>query len=176
MWEAAGRRGVRREEGTAMSRRSWDRVPRVPSLGKKWLAPALLAGLAATLSTLAAVHRPATAAGPKPDGKTIFRFDTFGDEQLWTDRLRMHEVIQSALDPQTAFDLGLKIDVDALPSKLRKQIRAGKVDLTDPATTVALIRLDAVVGIVGRVRKFRGRDQLREVGITCALCHSTVDN
>src|SRR5262245_44226448 len=72
-----------------------------------------------------------TAAQPK-DGQAIFRFDTFGDEQLWTDFLRMHEAV-ATVDPATALAVGLKVDVDALPSPLVAALRAGKVDLTDPA-------------------------------------------
>src|SRR5688572_708916 len=84
-------------------------------------------------------------------GREVFRYDTFGDERQWTDRLRMHEVIESAIDPLTALSLGLKVDADALPDELLAAIAAGAVDLTDPATTVALIQLDAVVGVVGTV-------------------------
>jgi hypothetical protein len=109
-------------------------------------------------------------------GQEIFRYDTFGDEQLWTDRLRMHQVIESSISPQTALALGLKVDADALPDALKAALRRGEVDLTDPAVTVALIKLDAVVGVVGKVEKVRGRDRLTEVGVTCALCHSTVDD
>jgi len=109
-------------------------------------------------------------------GQEIFRFHTFGDEQLWTDRLRMHEVIESTLDPTTALLLGLKVDVDALPEGVRAGIKSGDVDLGDPATTVTLIKLNAVVGVVGKVEQVDGRDRLTEVGITCALCHSTVDD
>src|SRR5215207_3397256 len=109
-------------------------------------------------------------------GREIFRYDTFGDEQQWTDRLRMHDVIESSLDPKTALDLGLKVDADALPDAPKGALQRGEVDLTDPATTVALIKLNAVVGVVGKVENVRGRDRLVEVGITCALCHSTVDD
>ena len=120
---------------------------------------------------------PMTAQAGPADGQTIFRFDTFGDEQLWTDQLQMHVVIESAVDPLTALQtLGLKVDVDAIPPEVQTAIRARRVDLTDPATTVALIRLNAVVGVVGKVERIRGRDRLTEVGITCALCHSTVDD
>ena len=130
-------------------------------------------GLALALSP----PRPAAAApDPVAQGGEIFRYHTFGDEQLWTDRLKMHQVIESSLDPQTALALGLKVDVDALPDSLVTAIQNGQVDLTDPATTVALIKLDAVVGVAGKVEEVGGRDRLTEVGITCALCHSTVDN
>src|SRR5688500_3790321 len=107
-------------------------------------------------------------------GRLVFRFDTFGDEQQWTDRLRMHEVIEQAVDPLTALQLGLKVDVDALPDEVVAAIVAGQVYLTDPATTLALIQLDAVVGVVGTVENVDGRDRLTKVGITCALCHSNV--
>ena len=105
------------------------------------------------------------------DGKTIFRFDTFGDEQLWTDVLRMHEVLPT-VDPKTALSVGLKVDVEALPRSIIAGLKANKVDLSDPAVTVELLRLNAVVGVKGTVRS----GQLTEVGITCALCHSTVDD
>jgi len=101
-------------------------------------------------------------------GKEIFRHDTFGDEQFWTGVLRMNEVIQSAVDPMTALSVGLKVDSEALPPGVLEN-----ANLSDPATTVALISLDAVVGIKGQVDK---QGKLLSVGITCALCHSTVDN
>jgi hypothetical protein len=109
-------------------------------------------------------------------GKDIFRFHTFGDESFWTDTLRMHEVIQSAVDPTTALSVGLKVDADALPAEVVQGIQAGTISLTDPATTVALIKLDAVLGIKGTVATVNGKDTLTAVGITCALCHSTVNN
>ena len=105
------------------------------------------------------------------DGQAIFRFDTFGDEQLWTDTLRMHEVIP-AVDPVTALAVGLKVDAEALPPGVVAALRAGQVDLTNPAVTVELLRLNAVVGVKGTVEDGR----LTKVGVTCALCHSSVDN
>jgi hypothetical protein len=106
-------------------------------------------------------------------GQLIFRYDTFGDEQLWTDVLRMHEVIPKAVDPKTALSVGLKVDVDALPPALIAALKAKEVKLDDPAVTVELIRLNAVVGLRGSVND---AGTLTKVGITCALCHSTVDN
>jgi mono/diheme cytochrome c family protein len=88
----------------------------------------------------------------------------------------MHEVIQSAVSPVAALSVGFKVDVDSLPQTVRDAIAAGKVDLTSPATTVTLLKLNAVVGLKGDVRTVNGRDTLARVGITCALCHSTVDN
>src|SRR5262245_50050404 len=122
---------------------------------------AILIGLAATRPTAEQV-----------DGQQIFRFDTFGDEQLWTNVLRMHEVIET-VDPATALRVGLKVDVDALPPSVIAALAAGQVDLTDPAVTTALLRLNAVVGVKGAVDT---SGHLTSVGITCALCHSTVDN
>jgi cytochrome c5 len=110
------------------------------------------------------------------DGQAVFRFDTFGDESHWTDTLRMHEVIRSAVDPTTALAIGLKVDADALPASVAQGIRDGSVDLNSPATTVALLKLNAVVGLQGKVEVVDGKDTLTRVGITCALCHSTVDN
>jgi mono/diheme cytochrome c family protein len=109
-------------------------------------------------------------------GKDIFRFDTFGDEVYWTDTLRMHEVIASGVSPKTALAVGLKVDSDALPESVKAAIAAGQVDLDDPATTVTLLKLNAVVGLQGTVETVAGADHLVRVGVTCALCHSTVDN
>lgn len=110
------------------------------------------------------------------EGRQIFRFDTFGDEAFWTDKLRMHEVISAAVDPVTALSVGLKVDGEALPAAVVDGIKNGSVDLNSPATTVALLKLDAVVGVKGTVQSVGGKDALVRVGITCALCHSTVDN
>jgi hypothetical protein len=106
------------------------------------------------------------------DGRAIFRFDTFGDEQLWTDVLRMHEAV-ATVNPATALAVGLKVDVDALPTPVIAALQAGQVDLTNPAVTVELLRLNAVVGVKGTVSE---TGQLTKVGITCALCHSSVDD
>jgi hypothetical protein len=104
-------------------------------------------------------------------GKEIFRYDTFGNESFWTDKLRLHEAIASAVDPTTALSVGLKVDADALPPGILKT-----ADLKSPATTVALLKLNAVVGVKGTVVSKDGKDTLTRVGITCALCHSTVDD
>src|SRR3954464_15317608 len=104
-------------------------------------------------------------------GQQIFRFDTFGDETFWTDTLRIHEVISAGVSPATALSVGLKVDADVLPPGLLES-----ADLNSPATTVALLKLNAVVGLHGTVESVGGRDTLTRVGITCALCHSTVNN
>ena len=113
--------------------------------------------------------------GPSPEelaeGKEIFRFDTFGDETFWTDTLRLHEVIQTTVSPLTALSVGLKVDADALPPGTLEG-----ADLNDPATTIALLKLNAVVGLQGTVETVNAKDTLTRVGITCALCHSTVNN
>lgn len=134
-----------------------------------------LIGAAATLFllVLTLVVSAAQPGSKLLDGLSIFRFDTFGDEQLWTKTLGMHEVIQSSVSPEAALGVGLKVDADALPPELKAALQAGQVDLTDPAVTVALLRLNAVVGVIGKVDD---AGQLTSVGITCALCHSTVDN
>lgn len=106
-------------------------------------------------------------------GKEIFRFDTYGDETFWTDTLRMHEVIRTSVSPATALSVGLKVDVDALPSSIKAALQNQTIDLNDPATTVALLKLGAVVGVIGHVD---ANNVLTGVGVTCALCHSTVDN
>jgi len=110
------------------------------------------------------------------EGKQTFRFDTFGSERQWTDTLRLHEVIASAVDPVTALSVGLKVDSSALPSEVVQGIQDGTVDLKSPATTIALLKLDAVVGMKGTVETINGKDALTRVGVTCAICHSTVDD
>lgn len=125
----------------------------------------------------AAVNDPdAAQAALVAQGRNIFRYDTFGDEAQWTDALGLHEVIAAAVDPVTALSVGLKVDAEALPAAVVAGIQDGSVDLKDPTTTVALLKLDAVVGVRGTVETVNGVDKLVRVGITCALCHSTVDN
>jgi mono/diheme cytochrome c family protein len=104
-------------------------------------------------------------------GKEIFRFDTFGDEQLWTDTLQLHNVVAGAVDPITALSVGLKVDSEVLPAGVLQT-----VDLTDPATTITLLKFNAVVGLQGDVQEINGKDTLVSLGTTCALCHSTVDD
>lgn len=109
-------------------------------------------------------------------GRRIFRFDTFGDETLWTDTLQMHEVVRTSVDPTTALEVGLKVDADALPPAIVTALQAGTLDLTSPSTTVALLKLNAVVGLKGKVEQVGATDTLTRLGVTCALCHSTVDD
>jgi cytochrome c2 len=114
-------------------------------------------------------------------GQETFRFDTFGDEDFWGDTLNLHQAIEGAklggvglgVSPTTALAVGLKVDVDALPASLIAALKEGKVNLNDPATTLALLKLNSVVGVTGF---FNEQGTLRSVGIQCALCHSTVDN
>jgi mono/diheme cytochrome c family protein/cytochrome c5 len=136
----------------------------------------------ALLATACGSHHDDRASTPAPDpaviaqGKQVFRHDTFGDETQWTDTLRLHEVIAAAVDPATALSVGLKVDAEALPPAVVAGIQDGSISLTSPATTVALLKLDAVVGVKGTVESAAGKDTLTRVGITCALCHSTVDD
>src|SRR4051812_15011356 len=91
-------------------------------------------------------------------GQPIFRFDTFGDESFWTDTLHMNEVIQAAVDPKTALSVGLKVDAEALPPEVVAGIQDGSISLTSPATTLALLKLNAVVGVKGTVESVGGKD------------------
>src|SRR5206468_695369 len=91
-------------------------------------------------------------------GRQIFRFDTFGDESQWTDVLRMHEVIRTAVDPTTALSVGLKVDSEALPAAVVQGIKDGTVDLKSPDTTVTLLKLNAVVGLQGKVEVVNGKE------------------
>ncbi len=115
------------------------------------------------------------------EGRRTFRYDTFGSEAFWGDALQLHRAIIGAkhgglgpgVSPKTALSVGLKVDADALPAALKKQLAAGKVNLDDPATTIALLKLNAVVGVTA----FSNPDgSVRSMGIQCAFCHSTVDN
>lgn len=151
--------------------------PTPPRARIAWAAAALTASAAAVVACggsddSAAIDQTALVA----QGRQIFRFDTFGDEIFWTDTLRMHEAISTAVDPATALSVGLKVDAEALPAPLVQGIQSGSVSLTSTATTLALLKLDAVIGVKGTVETVNGQDVLRRVGITCALCHSTVDN
>lgn len=115
------------------------------------------------------------------EGRRIFRFDTFGSEAFWGDALQLHKAIAGeknggvggGVSPKTALSVGLKVDTEALPAPLVAQIKAGKVDLDDPATTLALLKLNAVVGVTG---KFDKAGKIQSMGIQCAFCHSTVDD
>jgi hypothetical protein len=157
-----------------------------------WSAPALahddphsdVERLSKDVQSLPAVDQRNIASGVVEilRGRKIFRFDTFGDQAFWGDTLGLHRAIAGranggvggGLSPKAALELGLKVDVNALPRALRNDLRRDRVDLDNPATTLALLKLDAVVGVRGF---FDERDQrLVSVGITCALCHSTVDN
>jgi hypothetical protein len=114
------------------------------------------------------------------EGREIFRHDTFGSEAFWGDQVRLHEAIAGAanggvgpgVSPKMALSLGLKVDMNAVPKAVAGAIKAGKVDLNDPKNTLLLLKVNAVVGVKG----FFDGDRLKSVGITCAMCHSTVDD
>jgi mono/diheme cytochrome c family protein len=141
-----------------------------------WRTRLALALVAGTALGTAFSARAEQGGAPPHDGRQVFRFDTFGDEAFWTDTLRMHEVIQRAVTPAVALSVGLKVDADALPAQLKSALAAGQVDQNSTATTVALLKQDAVLGLEGDVQTVNGRDTLMHVGITCALCHSSVDD
>jgi Cytochrome c len=165
------------------------------------LAAVALAG--GVLFNVSAVSKPASQrATPPPNsrgtalrlinqGRRIFRFDTFGDQAFWGGALKLHRAIEGranggvgpGVSPKTALAVGLKVDVDKLPRSVIRALSAGKaqgfagqaggIDLNDPKTTLALLKLNAVVGVKGFFNK---RGTLRSVGITCAVCHSTVND
>lgn len=110
-------------------------------------------------------------------GKQIFRFDTFGDETKWSDALGLHTTIAAAVTPAVALSVGLKVDMDSLPPAVVQGITDKSISLDSTDTTIALLKLNAVVGLQGKVTEHPGgKDTLDRVGVTCALCHSTVDN
>lgn len=153
-----------------------------------WLAAAAAAALAGILGCARAATAEASAdlamadeaKDPVADGarrmihegRRTFRFDTFGDEAFWTGILKLNGAVEK-VSPRTALAVGLKVDLDALPRALVKALEAGKVNLDDPAITAALLRLDAVVGVKGGAD---AQNHVTRLGITCALCHSTVDD
>lgn len=114
-------------------------------------------------------------------GKDIFRFDAFGDEAFWSGLLHIDKAIAGAnnggfgpgVSPKTALAVGLKVDAEALPAEVVTGIQSGAISLDDPASTLALLKLNAVVGVKGN---FNPDGTMQSVGITCAVCHSTVDN
>lgn len=161
-----------------------------------FVAAVLLATLAFSQSsqrnlkrTKATKSRPITSKDPVvinaaqmiADGRNTFRFDTFGDEAFWGDTLRLHQAIEGAalggvgpgLSPSNALALGLKVDADALPARVLNDLKQGRLDLNDPAVTLSLLKLNAVVGVKGF---FNPDNTLRSVGLTCAVCHSTVND
>src|SRR5579864_2126487 len=143
-------------------------------------------GVAATLPFLMIAHRALgdakgdaiedNAAQMLADGRSTFRYDTFGDEAFWGDTLKLHQAIEGSahggqgpgVSPKTALAVGLKVDADALPAALVEQVQHGAVSLDDPATTLALLQLNAVVGVTGF---FNPDGSLKSIGIQCALCH-----
>jgi hypothetical protein len=144
----------------------------------------LLLGAIIVNGTVTAVSTSRTDVGGMAllqQGKRVFRFDTFGDQAFWGDALQLHKAIEGAanggvgpgVSPKTALAVGLKVDAAAIPPKVAAAIKAGKVDLNDPKTTLTLLKLDSVVGVKGI---FNGNGSLRSMGITCAFCHSTVDD
>lgn len=147
------------------------------------LASALTIGRPKSDENQKSEHDPVVenAAREVQNGRQTFRFDTFGDETFWGDSLKLHQAIEGArfggvgpgLSPANALALGLKVDVDALPRDLLENVEKGRVNLTSPATTLALLKLNAVVGVTGF---FNSSGTLQSVGIQCAFCHSTVDN
>jgi len=114
-------------------------------------------------------------------GRNIFRFDTYGSEAFFGDALQLHRAIAGAknggvgpgVSPKTALAVGLKVDAEALPEALQARLKTGKVNLDDPATTLALLKLNAVVGLTGR---FDDAGRITSLGTQCALCHSNVDD
>src|SRR5512133_3041589 len=145
----------------------------------------IFSGMLLLVFVLFGAARMQARASQSPDliveGKQIFRFDTFGDEDFWGGQLKLHQAIEGAqfggvgpgVSPATALSVGLKVDVDALPNSLQRQLKRGTIDLNDPAVTLALLKLNAVVGVIG---VFNRDGSLSSMGIQCALCHSTVDD
>ncbi len=140
-----------------------------------------LSGVRAASPKSAAKTVAEDAARKFTEGRHVFRFDTFGDQVFWGDTLKLHQAVEGSklggvgpgVSPNTALAVGLKVDVDALPPSLIQELKAGQVNLNDPAVTLVLLKLNSVLGVTGF---FKPDGTLRSMGIQCALCHSTVDN
>jgi hypothetical protein len=153
-------------------------MKKLPSLS--WFAPLLAIVLSSSAGT---DQGPATspkildpnsihsAIATMHEGQEIFRYDTFGDEAFWGGQLRLHETV-ATLSPKDALSLGLKVDSRAVPPNVMQQMRKGRLNMDDPVNTLALLRANAVIGVRG---VFTG-PKLTSIGITCALCHSTVND
>lgn len=167
-------------------------------VGGVFLVVVISAAFAGQVSFSAQAQQPAATSGSSPtaafdttinqnaqrmidEGRKIFRYDTFGSEAFWGDELHLHQAIVGeklggvgpGVSPKTALSLGLKVDAAALPPDVVEQIKAGKVNMDDPASTVLLLKANAVVGVTA----FMNADgTARSIGIQCALCHSTVDD
>ena len=149
------------------------------------LAGGALFNVSAVSKTPPPVAQPASATEEAnalvSEGRQTFRFDDFGDDNFWGGALQLHKAIEGrrlggigpGVSPKTALSVGLKVDVDKLPKSVKDALAAGKVPLNAPASTLALLKLNAVVGVKGHFNK---SGTLSSVGITCALCHSTVNN
>lgn len=143
---------------------AWTSLAVLPGCGGMQAAPEATPSTAA--ATPQATEQPSAAL--IAEGRRVFRFDTFGDEQMWTDTLRLHEIVEKNVDPTTALKVGLKVDADVLPPGILQ-----KVDLKSPATTVALLKMNAIAGLQATVDS---NSHITQLGVTCALCHSTVDD
>ena len=155
------------------------------------VVPAAIFGAVALVTEMATAAPPATtsfdaqiaqhAQAMLEEGKNTFRYETFGSEAFWGDALQLHKAIAGetnggvgpGVSPKTALSVGLKVDADALPTALKQRLQAGEVNLDDPATTIALLKLNAVVGVTAFVNP---DGSVKSMGIQCALCHSSVDN
>jgi cytochrome c peroxidase len=167
----------------ALRRRVRGAVVRVPWVLALMLLGGVLFNFSALSRTRPAVsHEPVARNALFVRGKRIFRFDTFGDQHFWGGTLDLQKAIEGAkhggvgpgVSPKLALQLGLKVDVNALPRSILTALAAGKVNLNDPSVTLALLKLNAVVGVKGYFN--RQGTQLTSVGLTCAVCHSTVNN
>jgi hypothetical protein len=154
----------------------------LPVVGTLLLVGALIFNFSAVSKTRSArAKRPTASQRLFAQGRQVFRYDTFGDQAFWGDALHLHQAIEGqrlggvgpGLSPKAALGAGLKVDANAIPPSVVKAIKRGKVNLDSPKTTLALLKLNAVVGVKGF---FNRGGTLRSVGITCALCHSTVNN
>src|SRR6267143_2305236 len=155
--------------------------------------PPAARGAIACAACLALVACKSSGGGPPSDpvksaadlvideGRQTFRFETFGDEAFWGETLQIHKAIEGSarggtgagVSPRVALSVGLKVDSEVLPASLVSGIKAGTVNLDDPAITVQLLDMSAVVGVKATSD---GAGGLAAIGITCAFCHATVDD
>lgn len=129
------------------------------------------------------------ATGDAGSGMQVFRFETFGNEGFWTDAMRLPQgLVAAGVTPIDALKAGLNVNVDALDAGTQQIVLqelqtdlspANAPVLNDPATTVALVNANAVIGVVVRDSNGDGRLDVAngdKLGLSCALCHAITDS
>ncbi|MBA3503348.1 MAG: hypothetical protein M4D80_15635 [Myxococcota bacterium] len=126
--------------------------------------------------------------GDAQAGQAVFRMETFGNERFWTDAVKLPQgIVAAGLTPKQALMAGYNVNVDALDNATKAAIAAElQTDLSpgqapllnNPATTIALINANAVIGVVAVDSNNDSRIDIMagdKVGVACAFCHAITD-